>query len=102
MCKLCNGTFDFRKVQISEVFGELTITFTPYLNNTNAGTRFKYCPMCGRKLTKKDFAANVCKNKNCLSCSNSFSEERPDGDVLHCMCRNGVVVPDNGYCAEYN
>lgn len=44
----------------------------------------------------------VCDDKTCLSCSNSFSEECPDGDVLHCMCRNGVVVPDNGYCAEYN
>ena len=26
---------------------------------------------------------------DCLSCKNSFSEERPDGDLLHCMIADG-------------
>lgn len=41
-------------------------------------------------------------SKDCLSCKNSFSEERPDGDVLHCMVANGKIVEDNGYCNEWN
>ena len=38
---------------------------------------------------------------NCLSCKHSFSEDNPDGDVLHCMMTNGKIVEDNGYCSEW-
>lgn len=44
--------------------------------------------------------------KDCLSCSNSFSEENQkdnDGvDILHCRERNGEAVEDNGYCDKWN
>lgn len=37
-----------------------------------------------------------------LSCCNSFSEPGDDGDILHCMERDGVVVEEDGYCVEWN
>ena len=41
-------------------------------------------------------------NKDCLSCANSCSEPCEDGDILHCMERDGEVVEDNGYCDKWN
>ena len=38
--------------------------------------------------------------KDYLSCKNSFSEERPDGDVLHCLIADGRLVGDNDCCDE--
>ena len=42
--------------------------------------------------------------KNCLSCSNSFSEpsDNTDGDILHCMEQNGKIVEENGCCSRWN
>lgn len=39
------------------------------------------------------------EHKDCLSCSNSHSDER---DILHCMECNGQIVEENGYCDEWN
>lgn len=34
--------------------------------------------------------------KDCLSCSNSFSEPKDDGnDVLHCMVHNAEIAEEN-------
>lgn len=41
-------------------------------------------------------------SKDCLSCSNSFSEPCDDGDILHCMERGGLVVKEDGYCVGWN
>ena len=40
--------------------------------------------------------------RDCLSCSNSFSEPRENGDILHCMEQNGKVVEENSYCNNWN
>ena len=41
--------------------------------------------------------------RDCLSCSNSFSEEGDlNGDILHCMEQNGKVVDDDFYCNNWN
>lgn len=44
--------------------------------------------------------------KDCLSCSNSFSEENQKdkeyGDILHCTECNGAVVEEDGYCDKWN
>lgn len=101
-CKLCNGNFDFRKVQINEILGEIGITFTPNLNKISEESMFKFCPLCGRKLTNKNFKPHTNRYKDCLSCANSFSEEHSDGDVLHCMLHNEKIVDDNEYCDEWN
>lgn len=37
--------------------------------------------------------------KDCLSCSNSHSDEY---DILHCMKRDGQVVEEDGYCEDWN
>lgn len=55
VCKLYDGNFDFRKMQITEVLGEVGIQFTPNLNLLPNENRFKYCPLCGRKLENKNF-----------------------------------------------
>lgn len=44
----------------------------------------------------------VYDSKDCLSCSNSFSEPCDDGDILHCMKQDGVVVEEDGYCVGWN
>ena len=40
--------------------------------------------------------------KDCLSCSHSFSEPCDDGDILHCMERDGEVVGETDWCAKWN
>ena len=54
-CRLCNGNFDFRKVRISKILDEVGITFTHRLNEITWESMFKFCPLCGRELTDKDF-----------------------------------------------
>lgn len=101
-CKLCNGNFDFRKVQINEILGEVGITFTPRLNEIAEESMFKFCPLCGRELTDKDFKFPTNWYKDCLSCVNSFSDDSPDGDILRCMIRDGKIVREDEYCDEWN
>ena len=50
-CKLCNGNFNFSKVRICEILGKIGITFTPTSNEITWESMFKFCPLCGRKLT---------------------------------------------------
>lgn len=59
ICKLCDGNFDFRKMQITKVLGEVGIQFTPNLNCLLDENKFKYCPLCGRKLEDKNFNEKV-------------------------------------------
>lgn len=40
--------------------------------------------------------------KDCLSCANSFSESSNNGDILHCMERNGEIVCETDWCAKWN
>ena len=40
--------------------------------------------------------------RDCLSCSNSFSEPCENGDILHCMERDGEVVGETDWCAKWN
>ena len=41
--------------------------------------------------------------RDCLSCSNSFSEEgNLNGDIIHCMEQNEKVVDDDFYCNNWN
>lgn len=40
--------------------------------------------------------------KNCLNCSNSFSEAGVGKfDILHCMEKDGVIVDENDCCNKY-
>lgn len=41
-------------------------------------------------------------NKDCLTCSNSFSEPCENGDILRCMEHEGEVVQDTDCCEDYN
>lgn len=101
-CKLCNGSFDFRKVQINVLLGEVGITFTPRLNEITKEAMFKFCPLCGRELTEKDFKPHRKRYKDCLSCANSFSADSPDGDILRCMLYDGKIVEEDDCCGEWN
>ncbi len=41
--------------------------------------------------------------KDCLSCTNSFSEQGDEnGDVLHCMEHDEMIVDEKYYCEDYN
>lgn len=52
-CKLCS-VYDFRQVAIEDING-YRISLTGSLNQVNNDNCFKYCPLCGRKLTVDDF-----------------------------------------------
>ena len=49
-CKLCDGTYDFRKLMISN--GEIALV--GHLSMCNIKNKFRYCPACGEKLTKEN------------------------------------------------
>lgn len=40
--------------------------------------------------------------RDCLSCSNSFSEPCENGDILHCIAQNGIIVKESEYCDKWN
>ncbi len=54
-CKLCGGTYDFRKALITNNFGEYSISLAGNLNQCNSENKFKFCPECGGELTKENF-----------------------------------------------
>lgn len=54
-CKLCGGKYDFRMVQIDEYLDMTGIAFSGSKRQVNNDNRFRFCPKCGRELTKEDF-----------------------------------------------
>lgn len=54
-CKLCGGKYDFRMVQINEYLNMIGIAFSGSKRQVNNDNRFRFCPKCGRELTKEDF-----------------------------------------------
>ena len=41
--------------------------------------------------------------KNCLNCTNSFSEPSDNGnDILHCMVHGEEIVEEEYCCEDYN
>lgn len=54
-CRLCNGKYDFRMVQITKCLNETTIALSGHVNQANKENTFKFCPECGEKLTKENF-----------------------------------------------
>jgi hypothetical protein len=54
-CELCGGKYDFRMVQINEYLNMTGIAFSGSKRQVNNNNRFRFCPKCGRELTKEDF-----------------------------------------------
>lgn len=54
-CKLCGGKYDFRMVKIDEYLDMTGIAFSGSKRQVNNDNCFRFCPKCGRKLTKEDF-----------------------------------------------
>jgi len=54
-CKLCGSKYDFRKVLITNNFGEYSISLAGHLSQCASENKFKFCPECGRKLIKENF-----------------------------------------------
>ena len=54
-CKLCGGKYDFRMVKIDKYLNMTGITFSGSKRQVNNDNRFRFCPRCGRELTKEDF-----------------------------------------------
>lgn len=78
LCKTCNNIFDF-----------------PECCEENLVDSLKVVIDC-RNYSKCGII------RDCLSCSNSFSEPKETGDLLHCMEQNGKVVKDDGFCSKWN
>lgn len=54
-CKLCGGKYDFRMVKIDKYLNMTGIAFSGSKRQVNNDNRFRFCPKCGRELTKEDF-----------------------------------------------
>lgn len=54
-CKLCGGKYDFRMIKIDEYLDMTGIAFSGSKRQVNNDNRFRFCPKCGRELTKEDF-----------------------------------------------
>lgn len=54
-CELCGGKYDFRMVQIDKYLDVTGIAFSGSKKQVNNDNRFRFCPKCGRELTKEDF-----------------------------------------------
>lgn len=54
-CILCDNGYDFRKIQVNEILGTVGIALASSLNSVTKSNAFKYCPVCGKKLTKDNF-----------------------------------------------
>lgn len=54
-CKLCGGKYDFRMVKIDKYLDMTGIVFSGSKKQVNNDNRFRFCPQCGRELTKEDF-----------------------------------------------
>lgn len=55
-CKLCGGKYDFRMVQIDECLNMTGIALSGNTRQVNNDNRFRFCPKCGRELTKENFS----------------------------------------------
>lgn len=54
-CELCGGKYDFRMVQIDKYLDVTGIAFSGSTRQVNNDNRFRFCPKCGRELTKENF-----------------------------------------------
>lgn len=54
-CELCGGKYDFRMVKIDEYLNTTGIAFSGNKRQVNNDNRFRFCPKCGRELTKENF-----------------------------------------------
>lgn len=54
-CKLCGTKYDFRMVQITKCLGTMGISLSGSVDQVHKENAFKFCPECGRKLTKENF-----------------------------------------------
>lgn len=54
-CELCDGKYDFRMVKIDKYLDMTGIVFSGSKRQVNNDNRFRFCPKCGRELTKEDF-----------------------------------------------
>ena len=63
-CRLCSGSFDFRKIQIGECLGGIGISFNGSLQDSTEENRFKFCPECGRKLTTEKLQNKIENEEN--------------------------------------
>lgn len=55
-CELCGGKYDFRMVQIDECLNMTGIALSGSTRQVNNDNRFRFCPKCGRELTKENFS----------------------------------------------
>lgn len=54
-CELCGGKYDFRMVQIDECLNMIGIALSGSKRQVNNDNRFRFCPKCGKELTKENF-----------------------------------------------
>ena len=62
-CELCGGKYDFRMVKIDKYLDMTGIAFSGSKKQVNNDNRFRFCPKCGRELTKEDFGELIFGDK---------------------------------------
>ena len=54
-CKLCDGKYNFDSILVRECLNKPTVAFAGGSSKANENNRFRFCPICGEKLTKENF-----------------------------------------------
>lgn len=54
-CKLCGGTFNFSKLQITKSYDGTIICLSSHINRLKEDEKFRFCPLCGEKLSDENF-----------------------------------------------
>ena len=55
LCKLCDGRYDFSSIKITKCLNGMSIGFAGGSSKADKNSRFKFCPVCGEKLTTENF-----------------------------------------------
>ena len=54
-CELCGKKYNFKMVKINEYLNMIGIALSGSKRQVNNDNRFRFCPKCGKELTKENF-----------------------------------------------
>ena len=106
-CELCGGKYDFRMVQINECLNMIGIALSGSKRQVNNDNRFRFCPKCGRELTKENFVGVDKRDKHAYLFSYNnlnkliFSDRQECLDIVLDAEKNAPKISNEKEYEEY-